>query len=225
MARNCACWYYQEEKGGAVAQSGERNTGSVEVRGSNPLSSTNPQNPVRQRTPERPGSPRPSAFPPGRMGRCSPCGLPDNCPRPRFAVAPPPDPSDNEAAAAPAANCQSGCNKKRPDICRASPVVVVARRGFEPLISTLKGWRPGPLDERAAVRLVSGYHAGRFRAPVLAPGLPASGVEGAPLCYRPWLKSANVKNSFSAVRRPLTSRTPTTISAMPLTISMIGPYR
>ena len=28
----------------------------------------------------------------------------------------------------------------------------VTRAGFEPAISTLRGWRPGPLDERAAAQ-------------------------------------------------------------------------
>lgn len=29
---------------------------------------------------------------------------------------------------------------------------MVARTGFEPVISTLKGWRPRPLDERATTK-------------------------------------------------------------------------
>src|SRR5205085_6475665 len=33
---------------------------------------------------------------------------------------------------------------------RASSAALVPPRGFEPLISTLKGWRPGPLDDGGA---------------------------------------------------------------------------
>ncbi len=39
---------------------------------------------------------------------------------------------------------------------------VVARTGFEPVISTLKGWRPRPLDERATHRRPGVDQAFRF---------------------------------------------------------------
>ena len=41
---------------------------------------------------------------------------------------------------------------------------MVARRGFEPLISALKGRRPGPLDERAADAQVTSRPAVRASA-------------------------------------------------------------
>ena len=36
----------------------------------------------------------------------------------------------------------------------------VTRAGFEPAISTLRGWRPGPLDERAILRATSANRRG-----------------------------------------------------------------
>jgi hypothetical protein len=41
-------------------------------------------------------------------------------------------------------------DKKNPNRCSGFELdFAVTRAGFEPAISTLRGWRPGPLDERA----------------------------------------------------------------------------
>ena len=47
----------------------------------------------------------------------------------------------------------------------------VTRAGFEPAISTLRGWRPGPLDERAKARPWRGWkRSGSIRELRAAPG-------------------------------------------------------
>jgi hypothetical protein len=42
---------------------------------------------------------------------------------------------------------------KNPNLCSGFEIDFrVTRAGFEPAISTLRGWRPGPLDERASLQ-------------------------------------------------------------------------